>query len=223
MAQQAKLTAERRTHAGRNAVKKIKAEGLVPAVIYGPKQETIMLQVPGRDLSEVFSHAAGENILVQLEILDGGDKTNTLALIQEVQHDPLKKDILHVDFQAISATEKIVAEVPIVAAGEAIGVRTYGGLLEHILRSLEVECYPKDLPQVVEVDVSNLNVGDSLHVKDLPLPEGVVAVTDSEQTVVAVVEPRVEAEEPVAAEAPAAPEVITEKKEEEPKPESSQA
>lgn len=223
MAQQAKLTAERRTHAGRNAVKKIKAEGLVPAVIYGPKQETIMLQVPGRDLSEVFSHAAGENILVQLEILDGGDKTNTLALIQEVQHDPLKKDILHVDFQAISATEKIVAEVPIVAAGEAIGVRTYGGLLEHILRSFEVECYPKDLPQVVEVDVSNLNVGDSLHVKDLPLPEGVVAVTDSEQTVVAVVEPRVEAEEPVAAEAPAAPEVITEKKEEEPKPESSQA
>jgi large subunit ribosomal protein L25 len=223
MAQQARLTAEKRTHAGRNAVKKIKAEGLVPAVIYGPKRETTMLQVPGRDLSEVFSHAAGENILVQLEILDGGDKTNTLALIQEVQHDPLKKDILHVDFQAISATEKIVAEVPIVAVGDAIGVRTYGGLLEHILRSFEVECYPKDLPEVIEVDVSNLNVGDSLHVKDLPLPEGVVTVTDGEQTVVAVVEPRVEAEEPVAAEAPAAPEVITEKKEEEPKPESSQA
>jgi large subunit ribosomal protein L25 len=223
MAQQAKLTAEKRTHAGRNAVKKIKAEGLVPAVIYGPKRETTILQVPGRDLSEVFSHAAGENILVQLEILDGGNKTNTLALIQEVQHDPLKKDILHVDFQAISATEKIVAEVPIVAVGDAIGVRTYGGLLEHILRSFEVECYPKDLPEVIEVDVSNLNVGDSLHVKDLPLPEGVVAVTDGEQTVVAVVEPRVEAEEPVAAEAPVAPEVITEKKEEEPKPESSQA
>jgi large subunit ribosomal protein L25 len=223
MAQQAKLTAEKRTHAGRNAVKKIKAEGLVPAVIYGPKRETTILQVPGRDLSEVFSHAAGENILVQLEILDGGNKTNTLALIQEVQHDPLKKDILHVDFQAISATEKIVAEVAIVAVGDAIGVRTYGGLLEHILRSFEVECYPKDLPEVIEVDVSNLNVGDSLHVKDLPLPEGVVAVTDGEQTVVAVVEPRVEAEEPVAAEAPVAPEVITEKKEEEPKPESPQA
>jgi large subunit ribosomal protein L25 len=223
MAQQAKLTAQRRTHAGRNAIKKIKAEGLVPAVIYGAKQETIKLQVPGRALSEVFSRAAGENILVQLEILDGDDKTNTLALIQEVQHHPLKKDILHVDFQAISATEKMIAEVAIVAVGEAVGVRTYGGLLEHILRSFEVECYPKDLPEVIEVDVSNLNVGDSLHVKDLPLPEGVVAVTDGEQTVVAVVEPRVEAEEPVAAEALAAPEVITEKKEEEPKPESSQA
>ncbi|MGA8660151.1 MAG: 50S ribosomal protein L25/general stress protein Ctc [Chthoniobacterales bacterium] len=223
MAQQAKLTAQRRTHAGRNAIKKIKAEGLVPAVIYGAKQDTIKLQVPGRELSEVFSRAAGENILVQLEILDGDDKTNTLALIQEVQHHPLKKDILHVDFQAISATEKMIAEVAIVAVGEAVGVRTYGGLLEHILRSFEVECYPKDLPEVIEVDVSNLNVGDSLHVKDLPLPEGVVAVTDAEQTVVAVVEPRVEAEEPVAAEAVTAPEVITEKKEEEPKPESSQA
>ena len=223
MAQQAKLIAQKRTHAGRNAVKKIKAEGLVPAVIYGAKQEATMLQVPGRDLSEVFSHAAGENILVQLEILDGENKTNTLALIQEVQHDPVKKDILHVDFQAISATEKVVVEVSIVAVGDPIGVRTYGGLLEHILRSFEVECYPKDLPEVVEVDVSHLNVGDSLHVKDLPLPEGVEAVTDGEQTVVAVVEPRVEAEEPVAGEAPVAPEVITEKKEEEPKPENSQA
>lgn len=223
MAQQAKLTAQTRTHAGRNAIKKIKAEGLVPAVIYGAKQETIRLQVVGRDLSEVFAHAAGENILVQLEILDGENRTNTLALVQEVQHHPLKKDILHVDFQAISATEKMIAEVAIVAVGEALGVRTYGGLLEHILRSFEVECYPKDLPERIEVDVSNLNVGDSLHVKDLPLPEGVVAVTDGEQTVVAVVEPRVEAEEPVAAEAVVAPEVITEKKEEEPKPESSQA
>lgn len=223
MAHQAKLTAQKRTQAGRNAIKKIKAEGLVPAVIYGAKQETIKLQVRGRELSDVFSHAAGENILVDLEILDGDNKTNTLALIQEVQHHPLKKDILHVDFQAISATEKMIAEVAIVAVGEAIGVRTFGGLLEHILRSFEVECYPKDLPEIVEVDVSNLNVGDSLHVKDLPLPEGVVAVTDGEQTVVAVVEPRVEAEEPVAVEAVIGPEVITEKKEEEPKPESSQA
>jgi len=223
MAQQAKLTAQKRTHAGRNAVKKIKAEGLVPAIVYGAKQETTMLQVPGRDLSEVFSHAAGENILVQLEIQDGENKTNTLALIQEVQHDPVKKAILHVDFQAISATEKVVVEVPIVAFGDPIGVRTFGGLLEHILRSFDVECYPKDLPEVIEVDVSHLNVGDSLHVKDLPLPEGVVAVTDGEQTVVAVVEPRVEAEEPVAGEAAAAPDVITKKKEEEPKPENSEA
>jgi large subunit ribosomal protein L25 len=215
MAQQAKLTAQRRTQVGRNAIKKIKAAGMVPGVIYGSAQEPVNLQINGRELLNVLSHASGENILVELEILDGGEKQNALAMIQEIQHHPLQREILHVDFHAVSANETVSAEVPIDTVGEAVGVKVHGGLLEHILRYLEVECLPGDLPQVIEVDVSNLDVGQSLHVRELILPPGVEAITDPEQTVVAVVESRVEEEvvEPLVT--PTAPEVITAKKPEE--------
>jgi large subunit ribosomal protein L25 len=215
MAQQAKLTAQRRTQVGRNAIKKIKADGMVPGVIYGSAQEAVNLQINGRELLNVLSRASGENILVELEILDGGEKRNALAMIQEIQHHPLQREILHVDFHAVSAHETVSAEVPIETVGEAVGVKVHGGLLEHILRYLEVECLPGDLPQVIEVDVTNLDIGQSLHVRELKLPSGVEAITDAEQTVVAVVESRVEEEvvEPLVA--PTAPEVITAKKPEE--------
>jgi large subunit ribosomal protein L25 len=215
MAQQAKLTAQRRTQVGRNAIKKIKAAGMVPGVIYGSTQEPVNLQINGRELLNVLSHASGENILVELEILDGDEKQNALAMIQEIQHHPLQREILHVDFHAVSANETVSAEVPIETVGEAVGVKVHGGLLEHILRYLEVECLPADLPQVIQVDVTNLDVGQSLHVRELKLPPGVEAITDAEQTVVAVVESRVEEEvvEPLVT--PTAPEVITAKKPEE--------
>jgi large subunit ribosomal protein L25 len=215
MAQQAKLTAQRRTQVGRNAIKKIKAAGMVPGVIYGSAQEPVNLQINGRELLNVLSHASGENILVELEILDGDEKQNALAMIQEIQHHPLQREILHVDFHAVSANETVSAEVPIETVGEAVGVKVHGGLLEHILRYLEVECLPADLPQVIEVDVTTLDVGQSLHVRELKLPSGVEAITDPEQTVVAVVESRVEEEvvEPLVT--PTAPEVITAKKPEE--------
>jgi large subunit ribosomal protein L25 len=212
MAQQVRLTVQKRVEIGRNAVKKVRATGYVPGVLYGAKQEPLNLKVSGRELSAVLAHAASENILVELQIQDNGTGTSALAMIQEVQHHPLKRGLVHVDFHAVSATEKVTAEVPIEAIGEALGVRTYGGLLEFTLRSLEVECLPKDLPEIIQVDVSTLNVGQSLHVRDLPLPVGVEAVTDRELTVLAVVEPKVEAEPEPGPETPAAPEVITAKR-----------
>jgi large subunit ribosomal protein L25 len=222
MAQQVKLKAQKRTLLGRNAIKKIKNEGLVPGVIYGSQAEPMALQVEGRALTNVLAHASSEHVLVELEIADGSQSTSRLALIQEVQHHPLKRQLLHVDFHAVSATEKITSEVPIEAVGEPLGVRTFGGLLEYSLRSLEVECFPQDLPDIVRVDVTNLNIGESLHVRDIPLPSGVEALTDSDLTVVSVVASRVGEEVVEAAETPAAPEVITEKKGEA-KPETSQS
>jgi large subunit ribosomal protein L25 len=217
MAQQAKLTVQTRTQVGRNAIKKVRKQGLIPGVIYGAGQEPINLEVNSRQLSTVLAHAASENILLELEIIDGDNKRNSLAMIQEVQHHPLQREILHIDFHAVSATEKITAEVPIEAVGEPVGVKTNNGLLAHILRNLEVECLPGDLPERIRVDVSNLDINDSIHVKELQLPPGVEAITDGELTVVAVSAARVEEEE--AAEAagavPVAPEVITAKKPEE--------
>jgi len=216
MAQQAKLTVQTRTQVGRNAIKKVRKEGLIPGVIYGVGQEPINLEVNGRQLSTVLAHASSENILLELEIVDGDNKRNSLAMIQEVQHHPIQRQILHVDFHAVSATEKITAEVPIETIGEPVGVKTNGGLLEHNLRDLEVECLPADLPERIEVDVTNLDINQSIHVKDLKLPLGVEAVTDADLTVVAVSAARVE-EEPAEAlgATPAAPEVITAKKPEE--------
>jgi large subunit ribosomal protein L25 len=212
MAQQVKLKAQRRTLIGRNAIKRIKQKGLVPGVIYGSNQSSIPLEVDNRELSSILAHASSEHILVELEIVDGGQSTSKLALIQEVQHHPLERGLVHVDFHAVSTTEKITSTVPIETVGEALGVRTFGGLLEHLLRTLEVQCYPQDLPGVIHIDVTSLNIGESLHVRDIQLPPGVQAITDGNLTAVSVVASRVGEEITETAEAAVVPEVITEKK-----------
>jgi large subunit ribosomal protein L25 len=210
MAKQVKLTAERRTATGRSAVRKLKAMGVVPAVIYGAKDKAEPLQVSRRDINSMLSHAAGENILVELEIAG----KSRLALVQEVQHAPLGGAILHVDFHAVSMDEVIQADVPLEPIGIANGVKNMGGLLEQNLRSLAIECLPRDLPDLIKVDVSALDIGNAIHVREIPLPSGVTTRVQPDLTVFSVLAPTVE-EEPVAAAVDAAtgPEVIREKKE----------
>jgi len=212
MAKQVKLSATRRTGTGRAAVRKIKAQGAVPAIIYGGKTKAEPLQVPKRDISLMLSHASGENILVELAI--EGEQAGRLALVKEVQHAPIGGDILHVDFHAVSMDEMIEAEVPLTSTGIAEGVKTFGGLLDQSLRSLAIECLPRDLPDIISVDVSALNIGDSIHVREIQLPQGVTTRVSADLTVFSVVAVSLE-KEPVAAaeEAPTAPEVITAKKE----------
>jgi large subunit ribosomal protein L25 len=210
MAKQVKLKAERRSATGRSEARKLKARGVVPAVIYGAKDKPQPLQLSERDISAMLSHASGENILVELEI--DGDQSGRLALVQEIQHSPVRGDVLHIDFHAVSMDEKIHAEVPVEGIGTANGVKNFGGLLEQNLRALAIECLPRDLPDRIVVDVSALNIGDSIHVRDLQLPPGVTTRVQLDLTAFSVLAPAVE-EEPVAAVATAAePEVITEKK-----------
>jgi len=210
MSQHLKLAAQNRTVSGRNAVKKVKAAGFVPAVIYGDKNQPQNLQIATRDINALMAHASSENILVDLEISDGPNKVSRLALIHEIQHHPVGRQILHVDFQAVSATETLTASVPIEPVGEANGVKNFGGLLSQNLHEIELECLPKDLPESIQVDVSALNMGESIHVRDLVLPNGVTSTLDGDLTVFAVAEPTVvEEPEPAAA---ATPEVIKEKK-----------
>jgi len=213
MAKQVKLKAEPRTNVGRSAVRKLRARGLIPAVIYGSNDKPQPLQVTARDINAMMSQASGENVLVELEI--AGERSSRTALVQEVQHSPVGGDIRHVDFHAISMDEMIQAEVPLEATGTAVGVKTFGGLLEQSLRALAIECLPGDLPDRITVDVSQLNIGDSIHVRDIQFPQGVTPKVQPDLTAFSVVAPVVE-EEPVVAEAEAAagPEVITEKKDE---------
>ena len=213
MAKQVKLKAEARPDVGRSAVRKLRAHGFIPAVIYGGTEKPQPLQVSARDINAMMSQASGENVLVELEI--GGDGQSRTALVQEVQHSPVGGEIRHVDFHAISMDQLIEAEVPLEPVGTAVGVKTFGGLLEQSLRALAIECLPTDLPDRITVDVSQLNIGDAIHVRDIQLPQGVTPKVQLDLTAFSVVAPVVE-EEPVAAEAEAAatePEVITEKKE----------
>ncbi|MFN2540768.1 MAG: 50S ribosomal protein L25 [Chthoniobacterales bacterium] len=211
MARQVKLKAQRRDETGRSAVRKLKADGAVPAVIYGGKDKPQPLQVSRRDVNAMLSHASGENILVELEI--DGEKSNRMAMVQEIQHSPVGGDILHLDFHAVSMDETVHADVPLEATGVPNGVKNFGGLLEQSLRALAIECLPGDLPDKLTVDVSALNIGDAIHVRDIPLPSGVTAKAQLDLTAFSVLAPAVEEEPaPVAAEAAAGPEVITEKK-----------
>ena len=213
MAKQLKLAAQTRTSEGRNAVKKIKAQGLVPAVIYGANQQPLNLQVNAREFHTLLSHTTGEHLLVELQIADGAEAINRLALIQEVQHDPIRGSVLHIDFHAVSGDEKIHAEIPVEAFGEANGVKNFGGILEISVHSLEVECLPKDLPEIIRLDVSGLGVNDAIHVRDIKLPDGVSARADGDLTVVRVAPPTVQEAEAPGAAAAAQPEVLKEKKE----------
>lgn len=211
MANQVKLSARARTESGRNAVKQVRARGSVPAVIYGSKNEPANLEVSRRDIEALLAHAVGEHILVDLEIEEGGTKTNRLSLIQEVQHHPIRREVLHVDFHAVSMTDTITADIVVESFGEADGVKNFGGLLEQSMRTISIKCLPKDLPEIIRVDVSALKIGDAVHVRDLQLPAGVEATDDGHLTVFIVAEPTV-AEAAATTEAAAAPEVIKEKK-----------
>lgn len=208
MAKQVKLSAQPRADIGRNSVKHLRNRGVIPAVIYGHKDKPANLEVNTREIAAVLKHAIGENILVELDIAG----TPKLSLIQEVQHHPVRGDILHVDFLEVAMDEVLNTEVPVEPFGEADGVKNYGGLLEHSLRSLSIECLPKDLPEIIRVDVSSLGLNQSLHVRDLVLPAGVKATTDADLTVFIVAEPKVEVEPVAGAEPSKGPEVIREKK-----------
>ena len=208
MAKQIKLNVQTRSETGRNAVKKIKGAGFVPAVIYGKRETPVNLQVSAREIEDLLNHATGENVLVELEM--GGAGQSRLALIQEVQHHPVRRNVLHVDFHAVNPNEVLHAHVPIEVRGEPNGVKNRGGLLEVSLHSLEVECLPKDLPECIVVDVSALDLGEAVHISQLQLPAGVVARGNPELTVLHVSAPKTDS----GAEAggPTQPEVLKEKK-----------
>ncbi len=212
MAKAIQLKAQPRTGAGTVESKKARKAGLVPAVIYGRHLDKPQnLQLDARELKAALGKTTGEHVLVDLEIV-GGEKT--LALIQDVQHHALKRHIMHLDFHALRADEKMHTTIPVVIFGEASGVKNLGGILEQLLRSIEVECLPKDLPDSIVIDVTPLEIGDAVHIKDLPLPEGVTALGHPDISVLHITAPTVEEVVAPAAEGTAAkePEVIKEKK-----------
>ncbi len=205
MAKRLGIKAKVRAEIGGRRPNRIRASGRVPAVLYGAGTSQA-LELNGREIAEALHGASSESVLIDLTLeAEGGSTTKRMALIREVQHDPLRDTIEHVDFHAIEENKKLRVEVPVHELGEAVGVRTGGGILDHNLRTLRVECLPKDLPERIDV----------IHVGEVRLPEGVTVLNTKELPVFMVLLPKVEeAPTPEAAAAAAAePEVIRQKKE----------
>jgi large subunit ribosomal protein L25 len=207
------LTAYPRALVKRSGVKKLRDGGRVPAVIYGRLNAPQNLEIGAKDLELLIHKAASENILVDLAV----DGAKRLALVQEVQHHPLTGKFLHVDLHEVTETEKVTVTVPVETVGEAAGVKSNGGVLEHVLFKLKVRGLPKDLPEALEVDVTALEIGQSLHIGEIKAPAGVEILGGKKVVVISVAAPVTEAQEAeaeAAAAGPAEPEMIKEKKEE---------
>jgi large subunit ribosomal protein L25 len=210
------LTAYPRTLSRRGGAKKLREGGRIPAVIYGGKTKPQNLEVDRKSLEDLIHHSASENLLVDLTV-DKDAKAKRLALVKEVQHYALTGKVVHIDFHEISETEKVTVMVPVEPVGEAVGVKTGGGVLEHVLHKIKVRCLPKDLPEAIHVDVSALEIGKAVHIGDIKPPAGVELLGDKHISVLAVAAPVTEAEEAAATDAAAAApgevEMIKEKKE----------
>ena len=212
------LDAEPRSEAGKGFARKLRSQGQIPAVIYGHGRDPQPLSLNARDLDKLLEHIVAESTVIEVKV--GSDTSKTL--IREIQRHPYKRQILHVDFQALVAGEKVVVNIPIVLMGVPEGVRLGGGVLDQTLRELEIKVDPSDIPNHLEVDVTNLIIGDSLHVSDIPLPAGIEVMDDMEASVCVVAAPRAVIEEAAAPEAAegeagavAEPEVIGRGKEDE--------
>jgi len=207
------IKAKVRSEIGGRRPRRIRASGRVPAILYGSGTAQA-LELNGREIAEALHGSSSESVLVDLTVeAESGATTKKMALIREVQHDPLRDTIEHVDFHQVEENKKLRVEVPVHEIGEAVGVRTGGGILDHALRTLRVECLPKDLPERIDVDVSALEVGQAIHVGEVKLPSGVTVLNAKELPVFMVLLPTVEEEvKPAAEGAPTEPEVIREKK-----------
>lgn len=218
------LKARPRTETGTGNARKARMEGLIPAVLYGEGEEPKSLAVDYKDFYSVIHTKAGENVILDLTV-EGSGGSACKAIVREIQYHPVRRDILHVDFQHISMTKEITVDVHIEVEGIPTGVKTKGGILELIMREVEVVCLPANIPDRIVVDVNDLDVGDSLQVRDLQVSEGRI-VSDPEATVLTIVAPTVVEEKPVeVAEAEGAEEKLAEEGEEkkEEKPEGGDA
>ena len=209
------LNAFPRTASRRAGVKKLRHDGRVPAVIYGRNTKPQNLELDETELVNVIHHSASENVLLDLTVKDDA-RGKRLALVQEVQHHPLKRNVLHVDLHEVAENEMVTISVPVEATGEAVGVKTGGGVLEHVLFKIKVRALPKDLPEQILVDVSSLDIGKSIHLGEITPPANVEFQGEKKAVVFSVAAPVTEAEEAAATEAAAGAtgevEMIKEKK-----------
>lgn len=208
------LTAEIREGVGKEKAKKLRAKGLIPAIFYGPRSQTIPLVIDSKELAKVLQTEAGENVLIDLDIRKGAQSDRKVVMLKDIQIDSLRSITLHTDFFEVAMDEMVTVEVPVHLVGKPEGTKM-GGILDQIRRVIQIQCFPGDIPKSIDIDVSSLNIGDSIHVQDIQVEKAKI-ISDTNFTIATVLPPVVE-EKVVEAVAPEAAEgaEVKEKEEEE--------
>lgn len=209
------LKAEQRAATGKGGARSLRRQGMLPAVIYSGGKST-PIQFQRKEIVKLIASGVGEHAILNIEFSkDGGKPVEHPALIKEYQKDPVTSDLLHVDFMEISLKEKIKISIPIVITKEPVSIKT-GGIMEHHLREIEIECLPTQIPEAIEIDAGSVEIGHSLHVSDIKPIDGIRIVTNPQMVIMNVTAPKVEEAPAVAAEAAVAePEVLKAKAKEE--------
>jgi len=184
------LTAEIREGVGKEKAKKLRLKGLVPAVFYGPKSQTIPLVIHSKELSKALQTEAGENVLIDLDIRKGDQSDRKVVMLKDIQIDPLQRMTLHTDFYEVTMDQMVTVEVPIHLVGKPEGTKM-GGILEQVRRVIQIQCLPADIPKGIDVDVSALMIGDSIHVEEIQVEKAKI-ISDTNFTIATVVPPVVE-------------------------------
>jgi len=184
------LSAEIREEVGKGRAKRLRTKGLIPAVFYGPKSQSIALVVDSKEFVNTLQTEAGENVLIDLNIRKGDQSDRKVVMVKEIQIDPLQGTTLHTDFYEVAMDEMVTVEVPIHLVGKPEGIKM-GGILELIRRAIQIQCLPGDIPKGIDVDVSSLKIGDSIHVQGLQVEKAKI-LFDTNFTIATVVPPVVE-------------------------------
>jgi large subunit ribosomal protein L25 len=191
---QYQLAAKVRETKGKEAAKKLRKEKKIPAVFYGSGIEPVMLMFEESELKKLLKSAASENIILGLQIETEKGIENKMVMLKELQSDPVKDKYLHIDFYEISMDKELTLNIPVLLVNTPVGV-TNGGILQHVRRELEISCLPDKVIESVEVDVSALEIGESIHIEDISLPEGITSTLEGNLTVAVVNAPAIAEEE----------------------------
>jgi large subunit ribosomal protein L25 len=184
------LTAEIREGVGKEKAKKLRSKGLIPAIFYGPRSQTIPLVIDSKELAKVLQTEAGENVLIDLDIRKGAQSDRKVVMVKDIQIDPLQMIALHTDFYEVAMDEMVTVEVPVHLVGKPEGTKV-GGILDQIRRVIQIQCLPGNIPKSIDVDVSALKIGDSIHVQDIQVEKAKI-ISETNFTIATVVPPVVE-------------------------------
>ena len=187
------LKANIRATVGNGPARRLRQAGQIPAVLYGPKTESVLLSVNKSDLDLALKQGRSGQIILNLVVQDNGETYTRPAMIKELQLHPLSRNYLHIDFYEIDLDRKITLGIPIVTVGSSVGVER-GGVLQIIRRELEVECLPFEVPESIQIDITDLDMGDSIHLEDISLDGDVELLGEPNLTVVTVLSPKLEEE-----------------------------
>ncbi len=206
------IKAQTRQPGGKGPCRRLRREGRIPAILYGSDIDSVALSVSNYDVEHLFKKVSYAQALLNLTV-ENGQPFEKMVMIKEVQTDPLSHQYLHIDFYEVKMDQKITATVPVVTQGTAKGVAN-GGILQIIRRELEVVCFPADIPEHIVIDISNLDIGDAVHVEDIRLEGDIEIPYDVNFAVVTVVSPKMTEEKPAAEAAEGEGEEAAESKEE---------